>query len=209
MTRLGTIPASATESEEVASFQFLELTTADGAVVYRLTNYPGGTAFDFGEGSESWDDSLGLEMGSVSYDKNAVLSTTQVALMNIDYDFTSAAFSHGLRDGSARLWEAYFDPRDVATSLGYAGVFVGVVDDFVLDQHAVLTLIPHLRPWSRSSPPQKIGAICMHRFKGAECAYVGPDNSCSKIRDDCSTKGNILRFGGFDKMPLEEEILRW
>lgn len=208
MPRYGTIPTSALEANEVAAFQFVEL-IPPGGDTYRLTNYPGGINFDFGDGVQAWSDEFGLEMGDISYDQASILSVSQIALANIDYEFTTVAVTDGLRTASVRIWEVYFDPRNIGSSLGWAPLYSGEVDDFVLDQHAVLTLTPHDKAWSRKSPPQKIGSSCLHRFKGPECGYAGVDASCQKTRAACTAKSNLSRFGGFDLIPPEAEILRW
>lgn len=209
MSRLGTIPVSAVEANETAEFQFLEFVTPDGAVTYRLTNYPGGIDFDFGDGVETWSDEFGLDVGTITYDRASILSVSQVALVNVDYEWTTVAVTNGIRGASVRIWEVYFDPRDLATALGFAELFVGEADDFALDLHAVFTLTPHDRSWARSSPPQKIGSSCLHRFKGPECAYAGADATCAKTRDACTAKSNLTRFGGFDLIPPEQELVRW
>lgn len=38
---------------------------------------------------------------------------------------------------------------------------------------------------------------CPLIFKGAECRYAGPDETCTFTYDDCRGKGNAVNFGGF------------
>lgn len=39
--------------------------------------------------------------------------------------------------------------------------------------------------------------FCSWEYKGINCKYAGPDETCDKTWKDCKSKGNTINFGGF------------
>lgn len=53
-------------------------------------------------------------------------------------------------------------------------------------------------PMRRRFPLHRyIAKYCNWQFKEVECGYAGTDTTCTRTYDDCKTKGNLPRFGGF------------
>lgn len=53
-------------------------------------------------------------------------------------------------------------------------------------------------PFRRRFPQSRfIANHCNWQFKSIECAYAGTDSTCKRTLDDCKSKNNSVRFGGY------------
>ena len=71
------------------------------------------------------------------------------------------------------------------------------------DRDWVYITLSIMNPIRMVFPKEKfIRNFCRFKFKGQRCGYTGSDTSCNHTLEDCETKGNKDRFGGFPGIPL-------
>lgn len=58
-------------------------------------------------------------------------------------------------------------------------------------------------------PRRLMNMGCSHVFKGTRCGYLGNDGICTKTKADCTSKGNIIKFGGFPWVAARQRRVMW
>jgi len=60
-----------------------------------------------------------------------------------------------------------------------------------------------------SFPKRLMNMSCSHVFKGVRCGYLGEDGICTKTKTDCTSKGAVVRFGGFPWVAARQRRVMW
>ena len=104
-----------------------------------------------------------------------------------------------VRNSVVVLRKTYYDiSREMENSVV---LFKGRIAEVLFNEENVdLTASDLTWNWGRRSPDKLFSISCMHMFNGRDCGYLGPDALCNKSFEDCTTKRNTGRFGGFTQV---------
>lgn len=126
-----------------------------------------------------------------------------------------AEVAGGTRDFEVSIWEVWLDPAALPSAVPESDavrmVAVTRVEGAQWDREwATFTLGPSSDPALGRLPFREYAPTCTYRtFKGAQCGYAGSEVECNRTLARCVALSNSARFGGFQSMRADEEVVTW
>jgi len=131
-----------------------------------------------------------------------------IKIGNVDLVFSSLVLNGSLANKNVFVYEVYLDSsfEVVDAELLFEGRIEG---QSLTEKWAALTCTPFRYKWGSMTPRRRIVRQCGWMFKSGRCSYSGVDTLCNKTWEDCTSKSNTARFGGFRFLPERGVKFTW
>lgn len=191
-------------------FSVLEMPSPLGNLYY--TQKPDGYTGVIGNlGSQTWTP-MDFRLSGIAQGREDLLSASAIEFPNGDGTFTDWFHLYGFRGRVCSIYLGWFYPD--GTLEGSFRLYKGKIDENEITLWARMSLESSGQYWEKKIPPFKMGPLCINPYKDTyTCRYAGAEPgtevTCYKTRKNCSDRGNLINFNGFDMLPPEGTEISW
>jgi lambda family phage minor tail protein L len=163
-----------------------------GLSVLRYAEYPTNLVFD----GETYY-AAPIQSGAITENMAQQVDQTTISIGSVDQAITAYLESvDGLRGCKITRRTIFVDLLNDPTS--FTDDIFWIASVALTNKAATFTLKSKLDLFDLELPLRRFYRLtCQSRFKGVECAYAGSTTTCGHTLDECNTRLNRTRFGGF------------
>jgi len=190
---------------------FVRIDLPAGPGTLRYTEMPRGFTGSIDGTPQAWS-YFDFRITGLAVGADKPLSAPTLSLSNVDNYWGILARTYGIRRAPVTIYFAAFD--DTGALIDSYPSWVGRLSAHRAGKRLQVSLSPYTAQMAHSSPSESIGKICGYLYKDPDtCQYAGAEPvgqvTCNHTRNNCGARGNLLNWGGEDKMPDPNVTFHW